>query len=56
MELEIINWAYIVLLPKFLGATALGAFRPISLQNCPVNVFFSKETDLRAVDYIILIK
>ena len=37
-QLESINRAHIVLLPKKEGATAPGDFRPISLQNCPVKI------------------
>ena len=37
-QLESINQAHIVLLPKKEGATAPGEFCPISLQNCPVKI------------------
>ena len=37
-QLESINRAHIVLLPKKEGATAPRDFRPISLQNCPVKI------------------
>lgn len=37
-DLERINRAYIVLLPKTAGAVAPGSFRPISLQGCPVKI------------------
>ena len=38
VDLESINRALIVLLPKKAGATAPADFRPISLQNCPVKI------------------
>lgn len=38
IELDKINRAHIVLLPKCEGATAPKDFRPVSLQNCPVKV------------------
>jgi hypothetical protein len=37
-DLDRINRALIVLIPKFPGATAPGSFRPVSLQNCPVKI------------------
>lgn len=36
--LECLNRAHIILLPKQLGATTPSAFRPISLQNCPIKI------------------
>lgn len=36
--MERINRAYIVLIPKIVGAVAPGSFRPISLQGCPVKI------------------
>jgi hypothetical protein len=38
IELEWINRAHIVLLPKHEGATVPNSFRPVSLQNCPVKI------------------
>ncbi|WVZ65394.1 hypothetical protein U9M48_014768 [Paspalum notatum var. saurae] len=37
-DLERVNRAHIVLLPKQPGASTPHAFRPISLQNCPVKI------------------
>lgn len=37
-DLERINHAYIVLLPKTQDAVTPSAFRPISLQGCPVKI------------------
>lgn len=37
-ELERVNRAVIVLLPKTAAATAPSSFRPVSLQNCPVKI------------------
>ncbi|CAN6353500.1 unnamed protein product [Urochloa humidicola] len=37
-QLERLNRAFIVLLPKQEGAVAPSAFKPISLQNCPVKI------------------
>jgi hypothetical protein len=37
-DLNCINRAHIVLLPKCQGATAPKDFRPISLQNCPIKI------------------
>lgn len=37
-ELERINRAYMVLLPKKLGCTTVDSFRPINLQNCSVKI------------------
>jgi hypothetical protein len=37
-DLERINHAYIVLIPKTPDAVSPGAFRPISLQGCPVKI------------------
>jgi len=37
-DLNRINRAHIVLLPKCEGATAPKDFRPVSLQNCPVKI------------------
>jgi hypothetical protein len=38
INLECINRAHIVLIPKHAGATSPNSFRPISLQNCPVKI------------------
>jgi hypothetical protein len=38
VDLDRINRAHIVLLPKCPGATAPKDFRPVSLQNCPVKI------------------
>jgi hypothetical protein len=38
VDLNRINWAHIMLLPKCEGATAPKDFRPVSLQNCPVKI------------------
>ncbi|WVZ49637.1 hypothetical protein U9M48_000977 [Paspalum notatum var. saurae] len=38
VQLERVNRSYIVLLPKTPGACAVGAYRPISLQNCCVKI------------------
>lgn len=37
-DLERINRAYVVLLPKTSDAVTPGAFRPISLQGCPIKI------------------
>jgi hypothetical protein len=37
-DLEQVNQSYLVLLPKHAGATTVGAFRPICLQNCDVKI------------------
>ena len=38
VDLERVNRAYIVLLPKELGAMAPGDHRPICLQNCSLKI------------------
>lgn len=38
VDLDRINRAYIVLLPKKTGAVKPGDFRPICLQNCPMKI------------------
>lgn len=38
VQLDRINRSYMVLIPKKPGATAVDAFRPISLQNCSVKI------------------
>jgi hypothetical protein len=38
IDLERINRAHIVLLPKHEGASTPTAFRPVSLQNCSVKI------------------
>lgn len=39
LELDGLNRAYLVLLPKKDSARTVDAFRPISLQNCPMKLF-----------------
>jgi hypothetical protein len=38
IDLQCINRALIVLIPKTEAAVTLSAFRPVSLQNCPVKI------------------
>lgn len=38
VDLQRINWAHIMLIPKTLGAVTPSAFRPVSLQNCPIKI------------------
>ena len=38
VDMESINRALIVLIPKTAPALAPNAFRPVSLQNCPVKI------------------
>lgn len=38
VDIQRINHALIVLIPKTPGATTPSAFRPVSLQNCPVKI------------------
>ena len=39
LDLDVLNRALLVLLPKKEGARTADAFRPISLQNCPMKLF-----------------
>jgi len=38
LDLDCINWVFVMLLSKQPGTDKLDAFRPVSLQNCPMKV------------------
>jgi hypothetical protein len=49
LDLDVLNRAHLVLLPKKEGVCTADAFRPISLQNCPMKLFTKTMTNrLRA--------
>jgi hypothetical protein len=45
LDLDGLNRAHLVLLPKKEGVCAANAFRPISLPNCPMNLFTKTMTN-----------